>query len=102
PLMALLGQLYAEALAKWTDQGAYSAYDAAAVHNVSIGTAATGWVTAFFNLAAQTLTAWARFPDRMVLSTDLWAQLGGAVDTDGRPIFTNSSPSNPAGSASLS
>jgi HK97 family phage major capsid protein len=100
-VLALLSLLYAEALAKATDQAAYVVYDTNATINSSIGTAANAWVTKFFDLAGQILNASGRFPDRIVLSTDLWVKIGGAVDSDGRPLFTSTSPTNPAGSASL-
>ena len=101
--LTIEGQLYAEEMARATDVAAYGIYDAAvpALHNVSIGAVATGWNQALFNLAALILTDSRRFPDRLILSTDLWAKLGGAADADGRPLFTAASPSNPVGTVDL-
>jgi hypothetical protein len=99
--LQIQGQLYAEEMARATDVAAYNAYTAVAGHNVSIGLTVAGWVPALFDLAAAILSTSRRFPDRLILSTDLWANLGGAVDSEGRPIFTSSNAVNPAGSASL-
>jgi len=99
--LEIQGQLYAEEMARATDAAAYAAYTAAAGHNVSIGLTVPGWIPALFDLAAAILSTSRRFPDRLVLSTDLWANLGGAVDSEGRPIFTSSNALNPAGTASL-
>ena len=99
--LQISGQLYAEEMARATDVYAYTMYSAMAAHKVSIGLTVPGWVPGLFDLAAAIVASSRRFPDRLVLSPDLWANLGGAVDTEGRPIFTSSSGSNPAGSASL-
>jgi hypothetical protein len=34
----------------------------------------------------------------VVLGINAWAQMGGAVDTDGRPLFPTVAPTNPVGS----
>jgi len=95
------GQLYAEEMARVTDVAAYTAYIAANTVNASIGTDPKLWVTKLFELAGTILTNSKRFPNRLVLSTDLWVKIGGAVDADGRPIFTSSGATNPAGTATL-
>lgn len=102
--LTLMGQLYAEAMAIATDSYAYARYDAATLpagHLASIGTAATGWVAAIANLAGLILKDSKRLPNRMVVSVDLWQKLVGAADADGRPLFPNTSPSNPVGDSSL-
>jgi hypothetical protein len=99
--LQIQGQLYAEEMARVTDLTAYAAYTAVAQHNVSIGAAASGWVAALFGIAGTILTASGRFPDRLVLSPDLWVKIGGAADAEGRPLFTSTGAMNPAGSATL-
>ena len=42
-----------------------------------------------------------RFPEVMVLGTNVWAAMGKAVDTAGRPLFPGLSPWNPVGDFSL-
>lgn len=102
--LTIMGELYAEAMAIATDTYAYSIYDATVLpagHLTSIGTAATGWVAALAALQAVILKDSKRLADRMVVSVDLWQKLVGAADADGRPLFPNSAPQNPAGDSSL-
>jgi hypothetical protein len=101
--LEIQAQLYAEEMARATDAAAIVAYAAAvpATHKVSIGAVATAWNQELFDLAALIATDSRRFPDRLVLSVDLWAKLGGAADSDGRPLFPAMAASNPVGSASL-
>jgi hypothetical protein len=102
--LQIVGELYLEAMATATDLEAYRVYNAAitdADHRVAIGTDPKAWVTALFDIAGTVLTDRKALPNRLILSTDLWVKMGGAVDTDGRPIFTNVNPVNPAGSVSL-
>ena len=85
PYLEIAGQLYAEEMARATDAAAWLAYEAAlpAGHEVSIGTDAAGWAQALFDLAALIVTNSRRFPNRIGLSVDLWAAIGGASDADG-------------------
>ena len=102
--LQIIGELYLEAMAIATDLEAFRVYNAAVVdpdHRLAIGTDPKLWVTKLFQLAGTVLTDRKALPNRLVISTDLWVKIGGAVDTDGRPIFTNVNPVNPAGSVSL-
>lgn len=96
-------QLYAEEMARATDAGAYIAYAAAvpATHKTSIGTADTAWNQKLFDMAGLIAADSKRFPDRLLLSTDLWVKFGGAADAEGRPLFPHTGASNPIGTASL-
>lgn len=99
--MTVHAALYAEEMARAVDVAAYAAYDGAAAHNASIGATASGWNQELFDLAATIAAASRRWPNRLVISPDLWAKFGGAADSDGRPLFTSSSPMNNVGTASL-
>lgn len=38
------------------------------------------------------------FPNLLICASDVWAKIGGMVDSDGRPLFPYTNPSNAAGS----
>lgn len=59
--------------------------------------AATGINQAFVDAAVLILNALKRFPEVAILSSAAWAAMGGAVDTDGRPIFPTVGLWNPVG-----
>jgi uncharacterized protein len=99
--LEVAGQLYAEEMARATDAAAYVQYATSATHKVTIGVDPKLWNAKLFDLAALIASTSRRFPDRMVLSVDLWAKLGGAADADGRPLFPHAGATNPVGTASL-
>ena len=98
-----MGELYLEAMAVATDNLAWQVYASAvpAAHKRSLGTAASGWNAALFDLAGDILVAHRALPNRLVISSDIWAVWGGAADTEGRPLFTVTAPANPVGRVSL-
>ena len=72
-----------------TDVAAYQAYTAVGLAQGQHRHRRERVERELFELAGLISTASRRFPNRLVLSTDLWVKIGGAVDADGRPLFTH-------------
>ena len=104
--LAIANELYAEQMAIEEDKRAIAVATAAvpvgAPNNIALSLAApAGWIPGLATGAA-TIYGGHAVPDAFVVGLDIWKAFASAVDATGRPLFTSTSASNPAGSSSLS
>ena len=100
----LMLELYAEQMAMAMDTAAIASVAAVvpAGNKLTLSLAApTGINQKLVDGAAKVFGANAQ-PNVLVAGLDVWKYFAGAVDTSGRPLFPNISPSNPVGTTDLS
>ena len=102
--LGIVLELYAEEMATVTDVAAIT--DALAnIPPANLGLidpADPQSIQAGLTTAAKTIYAARGVPNTAVFGLDVWEAIANAVDLAGRPLFPDSSPSNPMGSTSLS
>jgi hypothetical protein len=99
--LALVLDLYAEAMAIAVSADAVATAIAAFGAPVDIGLTAVNWAPALADVVASIVSTARVMPDTFAVSTDMWANFAGATDSEGRPLFPNASPMNPVGRTSL-
>lgn len=102
--LGLVLELYAEEMAAAVDAAAIATATGVIPAGNKLTVSAAGGndeiTTAFVNAAALIFAA-NGVPNTVVLGMNAWKAIAGAVDSDGRPIYPNASPMNPAGSSAL-
>jgi HK97 family phage major capsid protein len=80
-----------------TEALACAVIEAAGDVTPDVVSSADTFIADLYTAAAQVYAGCGRLPDTVYASVDVWALLGGLVDTTGRPLFGNLSPSNSPG-----
>lgn len=101
--LGIVLELYAEEMATATD--VYAITETLAVvpagNHTLMDPADPKSVQAALTAAAKAIFGARGVPNTAVLGLDVWAAIANSVDLAGRPLFPDSSPSNPMGSSSL-
>ena len=99
--LGLMLELYAEAMAILTDTEAINGALGAFGASIDLGATASAWNGALADVIADLLAASRLMPNVFVMGTQMWGDIAGATDPDGRPLFPNTAPSNPLGASSF-
>jgi len=90
----------ADQYALQTEALACAVIEAAGDVTTDITSSQETFIADLYEAAAAVYAGCGRLPDTVYASVDVWALLGGMVDTTGRPLFGNLSPSNSPGTYS--
>jgi len=94
-----VGADLARAYARGTETVAAAAITAAGGVAVPIAADGIDAAEVLYDAAATIYSAVGELPDRLVVSPDVWATIGGWADDSGRPLFPVLGPQNAAGTS---